>query len=122
MRRQTTRRILRQQRRRRVRARVHGTAARPRLSVYRSSRYVYLQLIDDEKGHTLLAVHSSKVKSSTDSPYRGKQAAAYAAGRELAKLALKQGIRHAAFDRNGYRYHGRVKAVAEGARAGGLKF
>lgn len=105
-------------RRRRVRARVTGTAERPRLSVYRSNRGVFAQLIDDRKGHTVAAVNwiEPELKSLTAS------AQAQKAGELLAERAKAAGVETCVFDRGGYQYHGRVKALAEGAREGGLKF
>jgi len=109
------RRSRRTARHRRVRSRVSGTAARPRLAVYRSNTGVYLQLIDDATGKTLLAVRDTGLAG------KGKTGRAEAAGKKVAELATKQGIKAAVFDRGGFRYHGRVAAVAAGARAGGLK-
>jgi large subunit ribosomal protein L18 len=105
-------------RRRRVRAKVRGTAERPRFSVFRSNRGVLCQLIDDERGHTLAAV------SWTEPELRDLQAMEQAAkaGELLAERAKKAGIESCVFDRGGYQYHGRVKAVAEGAREAGLTF
>ncbi|MBS1845018.1 MAG: 50S ribosomal protein L18 [Actinobacteria bacterium] len=105
-------------RRRRVRARVTGTAERPRLSVYRSNKGIFAQLIDDRKGHTLAAVNwiEPDLKSLTAS------AQAQKAGELLAERAKAAGVETCVFDRGGYQYHGRVKALAEGAREGGLKF
>ena len=105
-------------RRRRVRARVTGTAERPRLSVYRSNKGVFAQLIDDRKGHTLAAVNwiEPELKCLTAS------AQAQKAGEMLAERAKAAGVETCVFDRGGYQYHGRVKALAEGAREGGLKF
>jgi large subunit ribosomal protein L18 len=105
-------------RRRRVRARVTGTAERPRLSVYRSNKGVFAQLIDDRKGHTVVAVNwiEPELKSLTAS------AQAQKAGELLAERAKAAGVETCVFDRGGYQYHGRVKALAEGAREGGLKF
>jgi large subunit ribosomal protein L18 len=105
-------------RRRRVRARVTGTAERPRLSVYRSNKGVFAQLIDDRKGHTVAAVNwiEPELKSLTASAQARK------AGELLAERAKAAGIETCVFDRGGYQYHGRVKALAEGAREGGLKF
>jgi large subunit ribosomal protein L18 len=105
-------------RRRRVRARVSGTAQRPRLSVYRSNRGVFAQLIDDTQGRTLAAVNwiepeLRKLKSS---------AQAKRAGELLADRAKAAGVETCVFDRGGYQYHGRVKALADGAREGGLAF
>jgi large subunit ribosomal protein L18 len=105
-------------RRRRVRARISGTAERPRLSVYRSNRGIFAQLIDDTKGHTLAAVNwiepDLRKLSATEQAKR--------AGELLAERAKSAGIETCVFDRGGYQYHGRVKAVAEGAREGGLAF
>jgi large subunit ribosomal protein L18 len=105
-------------RRRRVRARITGTAARPRLSVYRSNRGVFAQLIDDGKGHTVAAVNwiEPELRKLTAS------AQAKRAGELLAERAKKAGVETCVFDRGGYQYHGRVQALAEGAREGGLVF
>lgn len=104
----------------RVRARVSGTAARPRLVVFRSLKHIYAQLIDDTTGKTLVAASDYKIK--TDQTRGGKTALAFGVGEALAKSAQKKGIKVVVFDRGGYRYHGRVKALADGARAGGLEF
>ena len=105
-------------RRRRVRARVHGSAQRPRVSVFRSNRGISAQLIDDERGATLTAVTWTEPELR-DLP-RTEQA--QRAGRLLAERAKAAGIEQVVFDRGGYRYHGRVKALAEGAREAGLVF
>ena len=99
----------------RIRARVTGTKTRPRLSVYRSNTEVYAQIIDDTTGETLAAADSRK-KSGT------KQEKATAVGAALANAAVAAGIKAVVFDRGGFQYHGTVKAVAEGAREGGLEF
>lgn len=105
-------------RRRRVRARVTGTTQRPRLSVYRSNRGVFAQLIDDGKGHTVAAVNwiepELRKLSASEQAKR--------AGELLAERAKAAGVETCVFDRGGYQYHGRVKALAEGAREGGLVF
>jgi large subunit ribosomal protein L18 len=108
----------RQRRRRRVRAKVRGSATRPRLSVYRSNRGVFAQLIDDDAGRTLAQV------SWTEGDLRGLDAMEQAkrAGSLLAERAKAAGVESCLFDRGGYQYHGRVKALAEGAREGGLQF
>ena len=105
-------------RRRRVRAKVHGTAERPRLSVFRSNRGIQAQVIDDVSGHTVAAVNWTegdlKDLKSMDQAKR--------AGELLAERAKSAGVETVVFDRGGYRYHGRVKALADGAREGGLTF
>ena len=109
----------RQKRHLRVRNRVAGTAERPRLNVFRSLAHIYAQVIDDEKGMTLAAA------SSLDKDFQGKGgniAAAKAVGAAIAKKALEKGITEVVFDRGGYIYHGRIAALAEAAREGGLKF
>jgi large subunit ribosomal protein L18 len=105
-------------RRRRVRAKVRGTAERPRLSVFRSNRGIQAQLIDDVQGHTLAAV------TWTEDELRslGRLEQAKRAGELLAERGKAAGVGSAVFDRGGYRFHGRVKALAEGAREGGLRF
>ncbi len=111
-----TKQAARLKRRRRVRAKVFGTAERPRISVFRSNRGIAAQLVDDVAGHTLAAV------TWTEQPLRGKppMEQASAAGRLLAERAQAAGIDTAVFDRGGYQYHGRVKAFAEGVREGGI--
>ena len=103
-------------RRRRVRAKVVGTAARPRISIFRSNRGIAAQLIDDERGHTLAAV--SWTEDDLKSLKKAEQASE--AGKLLAQRAKDAGVERAVFDRGGYQYHGRVKAFAEGVREGGL--
>ena len=105
-------------RRRRVRAKIRGTAERPRLSVFRSNRGVFAQLIDDERGHTLVAVNWTESSLRSLAPMEK----ATRAGELLAERARAAGLEKCVFDRSGYRYHGRVKALAEGARSGGLRF
>jgi large subunit ribosomal protein L18 len=105
-------------RRRRIRGKVAGTAERPRLSVYRSNRGVFAQLVDDERGHTLASI--SWIEPDLRALSRKEQAER--AGALLAERAKAAGIETCVFDRGGYRYHGRVKALAEGARNGGLRF
>lgn len=118
----TTRSTQRNQRRRRIRARIIGTAMRPRLSVHRSLNAMFLQLVDDEAGKTLASVHSKKLVASEAGERKAKVAVAFQLGKNLAEKAKALGVTAAVFDRAGYRYHGRVKAAAEGAREGGLKF
>jgi len=105
-------------RRRRVRAKVHGTAERPRIAVFRSNRGIFAQLIDDDAGRTLAAVNWTEAELRDLAPM--EQAAR--AGALIAERAKAAGIDTAVFDRGGYRYHGRVKTLAEGAREGGLTF
>ena len=101
----------------RIRSKIHGTAVAPRLAVFRSTKYMYAQLIDDAKEVTICA--------ATDAAYKGKDTKSERAkkvGEEIAKKAKEAGITKAVFDRGGFPYHGRVKAVADGAREGGLIF
>jgi large subunit ribosomal protein L18 len=108
----------RERRHRSIRKRVQGTAARPRLNVFRSSAHIYAQIIDDAKGQTLVAA-SSLEKAAADG---SKTDRARAVGRLIAERAVAKGIGQVVFDRGGYLYHGRVKAVADGARAAKLEF
>lgn len=112
----------RTRRRIRVRARVTGSSIRPRLSVFRGLKFIYAQIIDDTKGKTLVALHSKNVKAAATGEKTQKVSIAYELGKELAKLAKEKGIEQVVFDRGGYRYHGRVQALADGAREGGLQF
>ncbi len=102
----------------RIRKIVSGTAAKPRMSVFRSNKEISVQLIDDVAGVTLIAASSKGLKDAKGT----KIETAAAVGKALAEKASKAGIETVAFDRNGYLYHGRVKALADGAREGGLKF
>ncbi|HTU85651.1 MAG TPA: 50S ribosomal protein L18 [Solirubrobacteraceae bacterium] len=105
-------------RRRRVRAKIRGTAERPRISVFRSNRGIFAQLIDDDSGRTLVSVNWTE----TDLRGLGPMEQAQRAGGLLAQRAVAAGISSAVFDRGGYQYHGRVRALADGAREGGLTF
>jgi large subunit ribosomal protein L18 len=105
----------------RVRKKVRGSAERPRLSVFRSLKHIHVQLIDDVAGRTLCAVSSAE-PSLRQAHARGNRASAEAVGKLLAERARAKGIAKVVFDRGGYLYHGRVKALAEGSRAGGLEF
>ena len=119
-----TKRVSKRDKRRvRIRKKVVGTAERPRLAVYRSLKHMYAQLIDDTAGVSLTAV-STKSEAVQDllKDLKGKTAAAKAVGMALARVAQEKQITSVVFDRSGYLFHGRVKAVAEGAREGGLKF
>ncbi len=104
----------------RVRKRVRGSAARPRLVVYRSLKHIYAQCVDDDRGVTL--VGTSDLTKGLTADGAGKVGWAKAVGKQIASLAKQVGITRVVFDRGGYPYHGRVKAVAEGAREGGLEF
>ncbi|MFQ6046445.1 MAG: 50S ribosomal protein L18 [Gemmatimonadales bacterium] len=115
-----TRRATRRRRHLRLRRKVRGTAARPRLAVYRSLKHIYAQLVDDDRAVTLLALSDRSPGVSADGS--GKVGVARAVGKLLAEKAREMGIDRAVFDRGGYPYHGRVRAVAEGARKGGLEF
>jgi large subunit ribosomal protein L18 len=108
----------RRRRHRRVRGRVVGTAERPRLSVARSNKRIYAQVIDDDRGHTLAAAGSHEA----DLRALSKGEAAAHVGRLVAERAARAGVGRVVFDRGGYKYHGRVKALADGAREGGLEF
>jgi large subunit ribosomal protein L18 len=115
-----TRRAALQRRHARVRRRLHGTAQRPRLAVYRSNMGIYAQLIDDLAGRTLAA--ASHLDHRTAQVAGGKVGMATAVGKLLAERARQLGIERVVFDRGGNRYHGRVKALADAAREGGLRF
>jgi large subunit ribosomal protein L18 len=115
-----SRQQLRYRRHLRVRRKVSGTAERPRLVVYRSLKHIYAQLVNDEAGATLLGV--SDITEGHQADGAGKVGRAKGAGKLLAEKAKAAGIKKVVFDRAGYRYHGRVQAVADGAREGGLEF
>ncbi|NIN09908.1 MAG: 50S ribosomal protein L18 [Gemmatimonadales bacterium] len=104
----------------RARKRIAGTAERPRLVVYRSIKYTYAQLVDDDRGVTLAS--ASERSEGYERNKAGKVGAAFGVGKLIAKRAGELGITRVVFDRGGYPYHGRIKAVAEGARDGGLEF
>jgi large subunit ribosomal protein L18 len=106
-------------RRRRVRKSVDGSAERPRLSIFRSNKQIYAQIIDDTRGHTLAAMSSLEAKQSDGVDKMGDAAAV---GEGIAKKAKDAGVSRVVFDRGGYKYHGRVKALAEAARSEGLQF
>lgn len=101
-----------------IRKRIEGTTVRPRLSVFKSNKAIYAQIIDDAKGHTIVSVSSSELdKKGTVNVETSKSV-----GKKLAERAIASGIDSIVFDRNGYLYHGNIKALADGAREGGLKF
>jgi large subunit ribosomal protein L18 len=120
---QRLKQLRRQRRKLRVRKKIVGTAERPRLSVYRSLKHIYAQIIDDERGHTLVSASTlDREIRALVAGVRPKKAQAEIVGRILAERARTLGIQKVAFDRNGYKYHGRVKALAEAARQAGLHF
>lgn len=112
----------RERRHRRVRARVMGTAQRPRLNVFRSLSNIYAQVIDDQAGHTLVSASTVDREIAKQIEGKSKIESAKIVGEALAERAKAAGISQVVFDRGGYRYHGRIAALAEGARAGGLEF
>lgn len=114
--------ISRKRRHRRVRVKISGTPQRPRLNVFRSSKNIYAQVIDDSSGVTLAAASSLDPDLRTGQPYGGNREAARKVGTLIARRAVDKGIKDVVFDRGGYLYHGRVKELAEGAREGGLNF
>jgi large subunit ribosomal protein L18 len=110
----TTKDLRRLRIKRSIRTKISGTAERPRLAVYRSNKGIYAQLIDDVAGRTLAAASSTKIE--------GAENISAAVGKAIASAAIEKGIKQVVFDRAGYLYHGRVKALADGAREGGLQF
>ena len=113
---QTKRNAIRQRIHARIRAKLSGTGARPRLSVYRTLGNIYAQVIDDQSGTTLVSASTIKLKTG------GNVAAAKEIGKEVAEKAVEKGIKKVVFDRGGYLYHGRIKALADAAREAGLEF
>ncbi len=111
----------RQRRKFRIRKSVTGTPARPRLSVYRTNAHIYAQVIDDHSGHTLVAA-STLSEGLSHEGHKGNVDAAAAVGKLLAERALAADVKHVVFDRNGFLYHGRIKALADAAREAGLDF
>ncbi|PIF02977.1 MAG: 50S ribosomal protein L18 [Desulfococcus sp.] len=120
-----SRKDARRKRRARIRKKIRGTAETPRLSVFRSARHMYAQLIDDISGVTLVAASSVEAKVREEADFAdasGKIAKAAAIGKIVARRAQDKGLKKVVFDRNGFLYHGRVKALADGAREAGLDF
>ncbi|MBI4612158.1 MAG: 50S ribosomal protein L18 [Planctomycetes bacterium] len=109
-------------RHRRIRKRVSGTAERPRLTVFRSNRHIYCQLVDDDRGATLVCASTMEKDLREGGSFGGNKGAAKAIGKRIAERAKAAGILKVAFDRGGYKYHGRVQALADAAREGGLSF
>lgn len=116
------RRAARLRRQTRVRRKVVGTAERPRLCVFRSAKHIYAQIIEDTTGNTLIAASSLSPEVAEGLKNGGNTAAAVAVGQAIAKKALEKNIKNVVFDRNGFLYHGRVKALADAAREAGLAF
>jgi len=114
--------VRRLRRRNHVRRKIVGTAEKPRLTVFRSSKHIYAQLIDDMNGVTIASCSSNAQALRTSLPYGGNVKAAKVVGSKLAEAAKAKGIEAVAFDRGHYKYHGRIKALADGAREGGLQF
>jgi large subunit ribosomal protein L18 len=114
--------VRRARRQRRVRAKVKGTGERPRLNVFRSARHVFAQIIDDSKGHTLVAASTLDADVRAKAAEMKKRDEAKVVGKLIAQRALEKGLKQVVFDRGGYQYHGRIKSFAEGAREGGLEF
>ena len=109
-------------RKKRIRKKIHGTPQRPRLSVFRSARHIYAQIIDDTAGRTLAAASTVDQQAKDAPKLKNKVAAANLVGKLVGERALNQGIKEVVFDRNGFLYHGRVKSLSEGARKAGLIF
>jgi len=120
--RKSKKRIARQRRHNRIRAKVKGTSSRPRLCVFRSLNHIYAQVIDDSRGHTLVSASSLDPEVRGNTNGKTKLAVAELVGSLVAQRALNRGVNQVVFDRGGYKYHGRVKALAEAARQAGLKF
>ena len=112
----------RQARHRRIRKKISGTNLRPRLAVFRSARHIYVQAINDDQGNTLACSSTLEIQKSLKKNYSGNKDAAKAVGAEIAKKLLEKSISSVVFDRGGYVFHGRVQALAQGAREAGLKF
>jgi large subunit ribosomal protein L18 len=109
-------------RKKRIRKKLVGTTKRPRLCVFRSAKHIYAQLIDDSQGQTLAAASSMEKAVRDDSETKNKVTAANTVGKIIGQRALEKGVKEVVFDRNGFLYHGRIRAVSEGAREAGLKF
>ena len=109
-------------RKKRIRKKIHGTPQRPRLSVFRSARHIYAQIIDDTAGRTLAAASTVDQQAKDAPKFKNKVAAANFVGKLVGERALNQGIKEVVFDRNGFLYHGRVESLSKGARKAGLIF
>ena len=119
---ENTSRVARQRRHERIRRSIHGTTERPRLNVFRSLQHIYAQVIDDEQGHTLVAASTLDPELREQLTGLNKSQQAARVGQLVAQRALAYGLTKVVFDRGGFPYHGRVKALADGAREGGLEF
>ena len=121
-----TKREKRKKRKKRVTGKIFGTRERPRLCVFRSNKHIYVQIIDDEKGHTLVSASDLELQKKKKKKIKNEKtkrvSLAYEVGKLIAEKAQKKGVKKVVFDRGGYKYHGRVKSLAEGAREGGLDF
>jgi len=121
-----SKKLKRQRRHKKIRARIHGTQARPRLCVFRSNQHIYAQLIDDDKAKVLLSISDKEIKpvraGGSKKGKISKNDIAKEVGKEIAKKALDKKIEKIIFDRSGFVFHGRIKSLADGARKGGLKF
>lgn len=113
---------MRLKRKKRIRKNIFGTPERPRLTVFRSAKHIYAQIVDDTRGATLVSASTMEAANREAEKFDSKVAAANHIGKQLAERATQKGIKQVVFDRNGYMYHGRVKAVSEGAREIGLDF
>ena len=116
------RKALRLKRKKRIRKKMSGTEQRPRMSVFRSAKHIYSQIIDDTKGITLVTASTTEKEIREQQKFENKTAAATYIGELIAQRATEKGIKSVVFDRNGFLYHGRIKAVSEGARKAGLDF
>ena len=109
-------------RKKRIRKKINGTSERPRLCVFRSAKHIYAQVVDDSNGRTIAAAGSVEEKIKAQSELKGKISIASLVGQSVGERAIKQGVQKVVFDRNGFLYHGRIKAVSDGARKAGLSF
>jgi len=114
--------LSRLKRKKRIRKKISGTLEKPRLSVFRSTKHIYAQIIDDTAGQTLTSASTLDADIKADTEAKGKVGAARLVGKLVAERALEKGIRQVVFDRNGFLYHGRIKAISDGAREAGLGF
>ena len=114
--------IKRERRHKRIRKKIIGTAEKPRLSVHKSLKHIYIQIIDDIKGNTILSISTLNKEIKEKIKGKKKSEQAFIVGEAIGKLAIEKGIKEVIFDRGGFKYHGRIKSVADGARKSGLKF